>query len=262
MNPAAAAVSPEIPKRRFQFSLAELLVATLASSALATLYWVALNIIEDKKQVGSIIGCVLSAFFTGCVFLVFQSRVIVRTIGVSTLLLILVGLCVPIRENLFYEQMAKNEISAIQFCKSFCNAEDVYRRRFGGSSDEILSYAQSLHERCESPDVNLISKAFAAAEGEPGDAKPIKGYCFKVLKGQGAHAPGGIHTYMQNRWPDLMTLGYALVAYPATWGVTGRNSFIVNNQATVYQTDLGATTPDQIKKMAEFDPSSAWVVEE
>ena len=36
--------------------------------------------------------------------------------------------------------------------------------------------------------------------------------------------------------------GFAMVAYPATWGNSGLTTFIVSHQGKVYQKDLGPRT--------------------
>ena len=52
--------------------------------------------------------------------------------------------------------------------------------------------------------------------------------------------------------------GFALVAAPAQYRVTGVKTFIVSNDGVVYEKDLGATTLDQFKKMELFNPDKTW----
>jgi aspartyl-tRNA(Asn)/glutamyl-tRNA(Gln) amidotransferase subunit A len=47
--------------------------------------------------------------------------------------------------------------------------------------------------------------------------------------------------------------GYALVAAPASWDGTGRNTFLINNTGTVYQKDLGPETANLVKEMTEYE---------
>ena len=67
------------------------------------------------------------------------------------------------------------------------------------------------------------------------------GYYFKILKGQGPAAPLGKLDYVIQ---DAMIGGFALVAVPAEYRVTGVKTFIVGPQGIVYQKDLG---PDSLK---------------
>ena len=55
-----------------------------------------------------------------------------------------------------------------------------------------------------------------------------------------------------------MTLGYALIAYPAEYPKTGVNCYIINPEGVVYKKDLGAETPSIVEKMTEFDPDKTW----
>jgi Protein of unknown function (DUF2950) len=56
----------------------------------------------------------------------------------------------------------------------------------------------------------------------------------------------------------LMIGGFALVAAPAEYGVTGVQTFIVSNDGVVYQKDLGPKTLDQFKTMELFNPDKSW----
>ena len=55
-----------------------------------------------------------------------------------------------------------------------------------------------------------------------------------------------------------MTQGFAMVAYPAKYGVSGIMTFIVGPIGIVYQKDLGGKTPGLAATMASFDPDASW----
>ena len=52
--------------------------------------------------------------------------------------------------------------------------------------------------------------------------------------------------------------GFALVASPAEYRVTGVKTFMVSYDGVVYQRDLGPDTLDIFKKMERFNPDSNW----
>ena len=52
--------------------------------------------------------------------------------------------------------------------------------------------------------------------------------------------------------------GYALIAWPADYGVSGVKTFLVNQDGTVYEKDLGEDTATAITMIEEFDPDSSW----
>ena len=52
--------------------------------------------------------------------------------------------------------------------------------------------------------------------------------------------------------------GFALVASPALYGVTGVKTFIVSQDGVVYEKDLGPNTFQVFSKMEWFNPDKTW----
>ena len=52
--------------------------------------------------------------------------------------------------------------------------------------------------------------------------------------------------------------GFALIATPATYGVSGVMSFIVNQDGQVFQKDLGPNTRAVATQIKTFDPGPGW----
>ena len=52
--------------------------------------------------------------------------------------------------------------------------------------------------------------------------------------------------------------GFALVAYPAEYGNSGITTFIVNQDGTVFQKDLGPNTTQLARKIEFFTPDQTW----
>ena len=97
--------------------------------------------------------------------------------------------------------------------------------------------------------------ARAIQQGYTDRAEPYHGYFFKILKGQGPAAPLGTLDYVVN---GAMIGGFALVAAPAMYGVTGVKTFIVSQDGVVYEKDLGPNTMAEFKKMERFNPDRSW----
>ena len=53
--------------------------------------------------------------------------------------------------------------------------------------------------------------------------------------------------------------GFALLAFPAMYPVTGVKSFIVSHDGVVYEKDLGTKTAELAKSMGLFNPDNTWV---
>src|ERR1043166_2961959 len=107
----------------------------------------------------------------------------------------------------------------------------------------------------DSPLEPLITEA--REEGYPVDSsaqgrRPYQGYYFRILTGQGPNAPDGARNYISN---GRMTSGFALIAWPASYGVSGLMSFAVNQDGIVFQKDLGPQT-------AASAAASRWWIEQ
>ena len=134
--------------------------------------------------------------------------------------------------------------------------------------DGLLKYAQRIVSTPGKQDGlytdgvadSLVSKAFAEAAaarvstaGNKPD--PYHGYYFRVLKAQGPDAAGGAFDYVVN---GKMIGGFALVAWPAEYGVSGIETLIINHEGVVYEKDLGAATGLQARQMTRFNPDKSW----
>ena len=103
-------------------------------------------------------------------------------------------------------------------------------------------------------DAELERRTAAPATAKP---MPFHGYYFKIVTAQGASAPGGAKDYVLK---DRMSGGFALVAWPADYDVTGVMSFIVNQDGAVHEKDLGPDTPVLAQAMTAYNPDSTWRV--
>ena len=76
-----------------------------------------------------------------------------------------------------------------------------------------------------------------------------------MLTAQGPDAPGGAFGYVVN---GKMIGGFALVAWPAEYGVSGIRTLIINHDGVVYEKDLGAGDGRQARRMTRFNPDKSW----
>jgi hypothetical protein len=102
-----------------------------------------------------------------------------------------------------------------------------------------------------------VGEAIARAieQGYSSRAEPYHGYFFKILKRQGPAAPLGELDFVIK---GVMIGGFALVAAPAEYGVTGVKTFIVSHTGIVYEKDLGPSSLDELRKMESFNPDTSW----
>jgi DUF2950 family protein len=175
------------------------------------------------------------------------------------------------RKEILSRRIGRNELSAIQVCLAYVDAQREYYVR-DPDRDGVLEYAQRLGSRPGKRDglywetrpgeaPSPLGPLFAKAQGEGYVAKglgrhePYWGYYYRILKSQGEHAPGGAYDYLAR---GHMIGGFALVAYPATYGSSGVVTFVVNHEGVVYQKDLGPNTATVARAMAKFDPDTTW----
>jgi DUF2950 family protein len=88
-----------------------------------------------------------------------------------------------------------------------------------------------------------------------GKPTPYYGYFYRILIAQGPNAPEGAMSYIQN---GKMTRGFALLAWPASYGNSGVMTFEVNQDGIVFQKDLGPETAKQASEIMRFDPDFSW----
>ena len=175
-------------------------------------------------------------------------------------------------QELVDRRIGRNEIAAIRVSLTYVDAQRAYfeqSKQAGGAGEyaQFLASTRGQHDGLywpaaagepESPLGPLVAQA--VEEGYPGDIEagrqiPYQGYCFRVLKAQGSNAPGGAKDYLQN---GRMTGGFALVAWPASFGSSGIMTFLVDQDGVVFQKDLGKGTAVEAAAMTRFDPDLTW----
>jgi hypothetical protein len=174
------------------------------------------------------------------------------------------------REEVLNRRVGRNELHAIRVCRGYVEAQREYAS-MDRERDGIIQYAQKFASdpyrrnglywepaEGEIPSPVGPFAARAAAEGyrRAGDKPtPYHGYYYKILKGQGVSAPGGAYQYVIK---GHMVAGFALVAWPAEYGVSGVMTFVVNQNGIVYQKDLGPKTDGIAKAMTLYNPDRTW----
>jgi hypothetical protein len=173
------------------------------------------------------------------------------------------------RGELLSRRIGKNELSAIQTCLAIADAEREYAS-IDHNGNGRLEYTQKLVSTKGKTDglywvVNpgekpsplgpLAAKAQGEGYTKTDKPAPYNGYYYRILSSQGAGARGGAYSYIVN---GHMIGGFALVAYPASYGNSGVMTFIVNFDGIVYQKDLGPKTVDIALAMKSYNPDRTW----
>jgi hypothetical protein len=170
-------------------------------------------------------------------------------------------------QEVLTRRIGENELSAIEVCRGFVEAQHEYASTKHDSS-LVNQYAQRVistpgkHDGLawQEPDgtwAGPVGEAIARfiAEGYIPGQEPFHGYLFKILRGQGPDAPLGQMDFVVD---GAMIGGFGLVAAPADYFVTGIKTFIVSHDGIVYEKDFGDETHEQFKAMDRYNPDSSW----
>ena len=176
------------------------------------------------------------------------------------------------KEEVLARRIGRNELQAIATSRAYVTAQQRYAQQghdgkpAGLHATKLKSdpgkenglYWPTTRGQKLSPLGDLVAQA--AEEGRPiGAEQPqptgFHGYYFKILTGQGAAGSGGAKSYIVK---GEMSGGFALVAWPAQYDATGIMTFIVNQDGTVRQRDLGQQTDTVARKMTVYNPDASW----
>jgi Protein of unknown function (DUF2950) len=179
------------------------------------------------------------------------------------------------KEEVIARRIGRNELSAIAISRAYVGAQRRYAAQGHDGKPKGL-YAMAFRSDVGkqnglywpaakgqklSPLGDLAAKA--AAEGTDLGARtspePLHGYYFKILKEQGAAAPGGAKSYVVK---GVMSGGFGLVAWPAQYDGSGVMTFIVGADGIVREKDLGPETDATARAMTAFDPDESWTTVE
>ena len=176
------------------------------------------------------------------------------------------------KEEILSRRIGRNELDTIQVCLAYVDAQREYAR-VPREGDGLLAYAMKFRsdegkkdglywptKEGEALSPLGVLVANAKAEGysrkTSGDKpSPYHCYLYRILTAQGPDAKGGAYDYVVN---GKMIGGFALVAYPAQYGVSGVTTFIVNHEGVVYQKNLGRDTETIARTRETYNPDSTW----
>ena len=174
------------------------------------------------------------------------------------------------KEEILARRIGRNELAVIDICRRYVAAQQAYASH---SRDGLPAglYAQKIRsdpgrqnglfwpaargER-RSPLGDLIAEAADRPSSSAGRGPtPFHGYYFRILTAQGPAAERGARTYIVD---GAMSGGFALVAWPAQYDVTGIMTFLVNQTGVVHEKDLGRRTATAIEQITAYNPDPSW----
>ncbi|AJD42501.1 DUF2950 family protein [Rhizobium sp. SEMIA 4085] len=169
-------------------------------------------------------------------------------------------------QEIVNRRIGANELATIQTMQDYVAAQREYASE-DRDGDGIYEYAQKLISSPgkvdglywdpsvygeDSPASALVQTA-AFDKAKRGEG--YFGYRYRILTGQGENVLGGKQSYVVN---GHMTAGFALLAWPVKYRVTGVQTFIINGVSVIYERDLGPQTEERAAGIKDFNPDSNW----
>jgi DUF2950 family protein len=156
-----------------------------------------------------------------------------------------------IRE-LVLRRVGRNELAVLGVMRGIVGAQQEYSAKKGAFATKLRSepgkqdglYWETNAGEPESPAGPLL--AWAEAQGyTPGGAQPApyRGYFYRRLNVGDAKKE------------------FAILAYPAEYGVSGIMTFIVNQDGAIYRKNLGVETDKAAQEIQGFAPDETWTRE-
>jgi len=174
------------------------------------------------------------------------------------------------REEILNRRVGRNELSTLATLLAIVEAQREYVKE--SRDGQPASYAshfmskEGLHDGLywpvsEGQDTSPLGPLIASAASEgyrPDDEgpTPYHGYFYRMLTEQSADAPGGARQYLDEQ--GHLIDGFAVLAWPATYGNSGVMTFLVNRLGIVFEKDLGRSTPKAIERIQAFGPDRSW----
>ena len=176
------------------------------------------------------------------------------------------------KEEVLARRIGRNELAAILISRTYVTAQRAYARRphdgkpagiyaaavrsEPGRQNGLYWSAKPGEKRSPLGDLMAHAAADGARRPQDGEAQsPFHGYYFRILTAQGAAAKGGARDYLQK---GELKRGFALVAWPANYQVTGIMTFVVNQDGVVREKDLGPETDSSARAMTLYNPDESW----
>ncbi|WP_336287235.1 DUF2950 family protein [Cronobacter dublinensis] len=140
-------------------------------------------------------------------------------------------------QEILTREIGRNELAAIEALHACVDAQQRY-----------FAMNQQYAEKIVSTDGKKDGLYWPVA---PGETPSPLGPAFSPKE------PGiGYHGYRFRILPE--SKGFAMVAWPVSYGQTGVMSFVVNQDDKVYQTDFGHDSQQKAQAVSAFSPDKTW----
>ncbi len=175
------------------------------------------------------------------------------------------------REEYLNRRIGRNELSTMATLHAIAKAQIEYATE-DRDGDGVNEYAQKflsspgtkdgLHwsaaeGEAKSPVGELV--ATLRDEGYVAGSQSYRGYRYGLITKQGPAAIGGAKEYLVD---GNLVRGFAVVAYPVSWGSSGIMTFMIGPDGRIFEKNLGPKTSELAPALDTFNPDSSWKLSE
>ena len=140
-------------------------------------------------------------------------------------------------EEILTREIGRNELAAIEALHAYVDAQQSY-----------FAMNQKYAQKIVSSEGKKDGLYWPVS---PGETPSPLGPAFSPKE------PGtGYHGYRFRILPD--NNGFAMVAWPVSYGQTGVMSFVINQDDKVYQSDLGKDSEQKARALTAYNPDKTW----
>ena len=140
-------------------------------------------------------------------------------------------------EEILTREIGRNELAAIEALHAYVDAQQSY-----------FAMNQKYAQKIVSSEGKKDGLYWPVS---PGETPSPLGPAFSPKE------PGtGYHGYRFRILPD--NNGFAMVAWPVSYGQTGVMSFVINQDDKVYQSDLGKDSEQKARALTAYNPDKIW----
>jgi hypothetical protein len=171
-------------------------------------------------------------------------------------------------DELLARRIGRNELLAIDAVSAIANAEELYYQK--PHNDQSAHQYTSLiisspgkqdglyWDVPEGQDLSPLGKLndFTMSTSITPTETAFDGYAFRVLSAQGDQAKGGAKSFRVN---GKMTGGFAVIASPMKYQDSGIMTFILSQEGTVYQKDMGSNKSAAAAAIKDYNPTVDWI---
>jgi len=140
-------------------------------------------------------------------------------------------------EEILTREIGRNELAAIEALHAYVDAQQSY-----------FAMNQKYAQKIVSSEGKKDGLYWPVS---PGEAPSPLGPAFSPKE-----PGGGYHGYRFRILPDEK--GFAMVAWPVSYGQTGVMSFVINQDDKVYQADLGNDSEQKAQALTAYNPDKTW----